>query len=128
MPTDCYVWGLLPTFLGGSDIKESAYPARDPASIPVSGRSPGEGNGNPLQYSGLENSTNTGYSLWGRKDSDMIERLTLSFLERRKFIWEGCTFYTLEQLSQNVRNIICRYNFMYTYFLSLVILYLQDLC
>ena len=35
--------------------KESAYNAGDPSSIPGSGRSPGEGNGNPLQYSCLEN-------------------------------------------------------------------------
>ena len=35
--------------------KESAYNAGDPASIPGSGRSPGEGNGNPLQYSCLKN-------------------------------------------------------------------------
>ena len=36
---------------GGSDGKVSAYNAGDPGSIPGSGRSPGEGNGNPLQYS-----------------------------------------------------------------------------
>ena len=40
---------------GGSDNKASAYNAGDPGSIPESGRSPGEGNGNPLQYSCLEN-------------------------------------------------------------------------
>ena len=40
---------------GGSDSKTSAYNAGDPGSIPGSGRSPGEGNGNPLQYSCLEN-------------------------------------------------------------------------
>ena len=39
---------------GGSDGKASVYNAGDPGSIPGSGRSPGEGNGNPLQYSGLE--------------------------------------------------------------------------
>ena len=39
----------------GSDSKESACSVRDPGSIPVLGRSPGEGNGNPLQYSCLEN-------------------------------------------------------------------------
>jgi len=39
-----------------SDGKASAYSVGDPGSIPVSGRSPGEGNGNPLQYSCLENS------------------------------------------------------------------------
>jgi len=42
-------------FPGGSDGKASAYNAGDPALIPGSGRSPGEGNGNPLQYSCLEN-------------------------------------------------------------------------
>ena len=41
--------------IGGSDSKASAYNAGDPGSIPGSGRSPGEGNGNPLQYSCLEN-------------------------------------------------------------------------
>ena len=38
-----------------SDDKESPYNAGDLGSIPGSGRSPGEGNGNPLQYSCLEN-------------------------------------------------------------------------
>ena len=38
-------------FPGGSDGKASAYNAGDPGSIPGLGRSPGEGNGNPLQYS-----------------------------------------------------------------------------
>jgi len=45
-------------FPGGSDGKESAHNAGDPGSIPESGKSPGEGNGNPLQYSCLENSMN----------------------------------------------------------------------
>ena len=40
--------------------KESVCNARDPDSIPASGRSPGEGNGNLLQYSYLENLTNRG--------------------------------------------------------------------
>jgi len=42
-------------FPDGSDNKASAYNAGDPGSIPGSGRSSGEGNGNPLQYSCLEN-------------------------------------------------------------------------
>ena len=50
------VLGLMWGFLDGSDGKESACSAGDSGSIPVSGRSPGEGNGNPLQYSCLENS------------------------------------------------------------------------
>ena len=43
-------------FTGGSDCKESACNAGDPRLIPALGWSPGEGNGNPLQYSCLENS------------------------------------------------------------------------
>ena len=42
-------------FPGGSVSKESACSAGDPGSIPGLGRSAGEGNGNPLQYSFLEN-------------------------------------------------------------------------
>ena len=42
-------------FSGSLVSKESACSAEDPRSIPGSGRSPGEGNGNPLQYSCLEN-------------------------------------------------------------------------
>ena len=42
-------------FPGGSDGKASAYNAGDPGSIPASGRSPEKGNGNPFQYSCLEN-------------------------------------------------------------------------
>ena len=46
---------VLAEFLGGSDGKASANNAGDPGSIPGLGRSPGEENGNPLQYSCLEN-------------------------------------------------------------------------
>ena len=42
-------------FPGGSDGKVSAYNAGDQGPVPGLGRSPGEGNGNPLQYSCLEN-------------------------------------------------------------------------
>ena len=54
---------LLPFCLGfsaGSDGKASACNAGDPGPIPGLGRSPGEGNGNPLQYSCLENSMDGG--------------------------------------------------------------------
>ena len=47
-------------FPGGSDGKAPAYNVGDRGSIPGSGRSPGEGNGNPLQYSCLENPTDGG--------------------------------------------------------------------
>ena len=49
-------WG----FPGGSDGKASACSAGDPGSTPGSGRSPGEGNSNPLQYSRLKNSMDRG--------------------------------------------------------------------
>ena len=45
------------TFPGGSEGKKSACNVGDPGSIPGSGGSPGEGNGNPLQYSCLEEPT-----------------------------------------------------------------------
>ena len=45
---------------GGSVGKESAINAGDPASVPGLGRSPGEGNGNPLRYSCLENPMDRG--------------------------------------------------------------------
>ena len=47
------------SFLDGSDGKESTCNAGDLGSIPELGRAPGEGNGYPLQYSGLENSTDS---------------------------------------------------------------------
>ena len=58
----CY-WRSLTTgvgFRGGSDGKESACNAGDPGLIPGLGRLPGEGNGNALQYSCLENSMDRG--------------------------------------------------------------------
>ena len=58
-----YVLNAFSTFAifpGDSDGKESAYNAGDPGLIPGSGRPPGEGNGNPLQYSCLESSMDRG--------------------------------------------------------------------
>ena len=45
---------------GGSDGKASVYNVGDPGSLPGLGRSPGEGNGNPLQYYCLENPMDRG--------------------------------------------------------------------
>ena len=59
----------------GSAGQESACSAGDLSSIPGLGRSPGEGKGYPLQYSGLENSREL-YSPWGHKESDTTERLS----------------------------------------------------
>ena len=70
---------LLHLTLGFPDSsvgKESTCNAGDLGSIPGLRRSPGEGKGYPLQYSGLENSMDC--SLLGHKESDMTERLSLS--------------------------------------------------
>ena len=55
-------------FPGGLEVKAPASNTRDLGSIPGSGRSPGRGHGNPLQYSYLEKST-------GVTESDMTEGL-----------------------------------------------------
>ena len=57
-------------FPGGSEVKASACNMGDPGLIPGSGRSPGEGNGNPLQYLPGESHGHrslVGYSPWGHK-------------------------------------------------------------
>ncbi|CAI9160369.1 unnamed protein product [Rangifer tarandus platyrhynchus] len=72
------------TFMGftdGSDGKESACNVENPVSIPGSGRSPGEGNSCPLQYSYLENSMDRGPG-----------RLQSMGLQRVRHEWETNTF------------------------------------
>ena len=76
-------------FPGGSEVKASAQNAGDPGSNPGLGRSPGEGNGNPLRQSCLENPMEgrslVGYSSQGRKESDTTKRLHLHFREKCSF-------------------------------------------
>ena len=87
---DSWVWNIpwrrdrLPTpaflgFPGGSVGKKSAYNVGDLGSIPGLGKSPGGGNGNPIQYSCLENPHGERglvcCSPWGLKESDVTERL-----------------------------------------------------
>ena len=64
----------------------SACNVGDPVSIPELGRFSGEGNGNPLQHSCLENlmyGGNVGYSPWGRKESDTTERLSNELIVKK---------------------------------------------
>ena len=73
-----YTVPRVPTrFPSGSDGKESTCNVADRGLIPGLGRSPGEGKGNPLQYSYLENPHGqrnlVGYSPWGCKESDTTE-------------------------------------------------------
>ena len=57
VPSLLFTWGqtMVEVFPGGSEVKASAWNEGDPGLIPGLGRPPGEGNGNPLQYSCLEN-------------------------------------------------------------------------
>ena len=78
------------TVAGGTVVKNpsaSAGDARYLGSIPGSGRSPGEGNGNPfLPGKSHGQRSLVDYSPWGHKKSDMTEQLTLSVMDagRRK--------------------------------------------
>ena len=77
-------------FPGGSEVKVSASDAGDLGSIPGSGRSPGEGNGNPLQYSCLENSClenpMDGGAWWGTVHWVAKSRTRLSDLTFKRLI------------------------------------------
>ena len=77
-----YPSDLILGFPGGSESKESTVNVEDLGSIPKSRISLGEGNGNPLQYTCLENPMDRG--AWGatvpagHKESDVTDQLTLS--------------------------------------------------
>ena len=84
------VRSLNQNFSGGSDSKVSVYNVGDPGSIPGQGRSPGEGNGNPLQYYCLENPMDRGAwratvhgvaKKWTRLSNFMIQK-KLNFKSR----------------------------------------------
>ena len=71
-------------FPGGSVVKKAPANAGDMGSIPGLGRSPEEGNGNPLQYSWLRNPIDRG-AWWAtvhgvRRESDMTEQLNNNIL------------------------------------------------
>ena len=75
-----YIWLCIICFPDSvviNNLPPNAEDSRHSGSIPGSGRSPGEGTGNPLQYSWLEDSMDrrslAGYSPWGCKESDMTD-------------------------------------------------------
>ena len=80
---DCGCAYHEPGFPGGPEGKESASNVGVTGLIPESGRFPGKGNGNLLQYSCLENPHGqgnlAGYSPWGHKESETTEQLYFHF-------------------------------------------------
>ena len=85
--------------LGGSDNKESACNVGDLGLIPRQGRSPGEGHGNPLQYSCLENPHGqrslVGYSPQGHKELYTTKRLSTAHAVHLKLMYY-CRSMTLQ--------------------------------
>ena len=70
----------------------------DVSSAPVSGKSPGERNGNPLQYSCLENSVDrslAGYGPWGHKELDTTKQLARHYESRYEFLSQEGKFVTV---------------------------------
>ena len=76
--THTFLGILFNGFPGGAEVKVSACKVGDLGSISGLGRSSGEGNGNLLQYSCLENALDRGawQAPWGHKEFDMTEQLT----------------------------------------------------
>ena len=78
-------------FPGASVVKNLPAKAGDADLIPGSGRFPGAGNGNPPQYSCLENSMDRvagqANSPWGRKETDMTERTHTHTHSNKSFWW-----------------------------------------
>ena len=74
-----------------SEVKASAWNMGDPGSIPGLGRSPGEGNGNPLLPGESHGGRRlVGYSPWGHKESDTTERLYFTYLLMGPRRLSGC--------------------------------------
>ena len=83
----CYISAKIH---GGSDGKASACNVEDPGSLPGSGRSPGEGHGNPLQYSRLENPTDRG-AWWAT-----VHRVAKSWTQLKQFSMHAQVIYSLK--------------------------------
>ena len=90
-------------FPDGSDGKESACSVGDQGSIPGSARSPGEGNGNPLQYSCLENTMDRG--AWQATVHEVTKSLTrlsnFTFLSFLKLFYNGLVLFIIAELNKN---------------------------
>ena len=96
-------WHIKKQRHGGSDGKASAYNAGDLGFVPGSGRSPGEGNGNPLQYSCLENPMD-GAAWWAivhgvAKSRTRLSDFTFFLVKAMVFpvVMYGCEIWTIKK-------------------------------
>ena len=94
---------MVTAFPSGSEVKASARNAGDLGSIPGSGRSPGEGNGNPLQYSCLENPMDGG-AWWATAHGVAKSRTRLSDFTHSRYGETLTRFSAVERNSDNSTN------------------------
>ena len=87
-------------FPGGSEVKASACNAGDLGSISASGRSPGEGNGSPLQFSSLENPTDWG-AWWATVHGVAKSQTRLS----------DFTFTFFQELTEHIQDMVLKHSF-----------------
>ena len=102
------------SFPGSSDSKKSACNTGNLGSIPGLGGSPGEGHGNPFQYSFLKNPHGQrsllGYTPWGHKELDTTEQLIHTYHQaprrdhRQNILWHKSYQCILRSVSQGNRN------------------------
>ena len=106
-------WGHVGGFLGASDGKESTCNMGGLGLIPQLESSPGEGNGNLLQYSCLGNPHGqrslVGYRPWGHKELDMPEQLRTAHTAGRETI---CLEMLEELACKSCRNIMLTLSFL----------------
>ena len=99
---------LFGASFGGSVVKNPPANAGDMGSIPRSGRSPGEGNDNPLQYSCLENSIDRG-TWWAHIHKDAVDcedkfSIQIHILNPEKLVQSYYSF--LRENKRNIGNIL----------------------
>ena len=120
-------------FPDGSDSKESACNAREPGSVPGLGRYPGEGNGNPLQYSCLENFMDRGawgqQSMWSQSHTQLsmhthkVNKTWTALLSLFYSFWylHFCILVSLEEKWGRESNICCVFATCQTLYLFMIL-------
>ena len=108
-----FYWSCIMLWLlCSSDSKESTYSAGDLGSLPGSERSPGEGNGNPLQCSCLESSMDRGALVGcrsrGHKELDTTERLTLHVMLGKSILREKRYMIMLDEIFSNLSSLVLK--------------------